>query len=190
MDKHDIDLAVVDIMMPRLNGYKLIRAIRERVNIPVIVLSAKAEDSDKIIGLKIGADDYVTKPFNPLEILARIEANLRRYYQLGSDVQSGQAILRVNDLVLDTEQISLVKDGQSIPLTPTEFKILSKMMREPGRVFTKAQLYDSDGGVMFDSDENTMMVHISRLREKIEDDPKNPTYIITVRGLGYKLEKE
>ena len=190
IQEHTVDLAVVDIMMPMMNGYELIREIRQTMNIPIIVLSAKAEDSDKIIGLRIGADEYMTKPFNPLEILARIEANLRRYYELGSEVGKGNAILQVADLVLDLDQIQLTKRGRPISLTPTEFKIISKLMRQPGRVFTKAQLYESDSGIIFESDENTMMVHISRLRDKIEDDPKNPQYIITVRGLGYKIEKE
>lgn len=190
IQEHTVDLAVVDIMMPMMNGYELIREIRQTMNIPIIVLSAKAEDSDKIIGLRIGADDYMTKPFNPLEILARIEANLRRYYELGSEVGKGNAILQAADLVLDLDQIQLTKRGRPISLTPTEFKIISKLMRQPGRVFTKAQLYESDSGIIFESDENTMMVHISRLRDKIEDDPKNPQYIITVRGLGYKIEKE
>lgn len=177
-------------MMPTMNGYELIKALRKKHNIPVIVLSARAEHTDKIIGLKIGADDYMTKPFNPLEILARIEANLRRYYELGSDVDKGSILLTVNDLELDLEQIVLKKAGKPVSLTPTEFKILSRLMREPGRVFTKAQFYENESGIVFDTDENTMMVHISRLREKVEDDPKNPTYIITVRGLGYKIDKK
>ena len=189
MEQQTVDLALVDIMMPQMNGYELIRAIREKHNIPVIILSAKAEDSDKIIGLKIGADDYVTKPFNPLEIVARVQAGLRRYYELGSEARTAGAILKVGQLRLDLEQICLTKDDQTISLTPTEFRILSKLMRQPGRVFTKAQLYDNESGLMIESDDNTMMVHISRLRDKIEDDPKNPRYIITVRGLGYKIEK-
>lgn len=189
MNQHPVDLAIIDIMMPKMNGYELIQAIRAKVNIPLIILSAKKEDTDKIIGLKIGADDYVTKPFNPLEILARVDANLRRYYELGSDKGSKATTLHVRELTLDLEQMNLKKGNTSIPLTSTQFKILSKLMREPGRVFTKAQLYESDTGLIFENDENTMMVHISRLREKIEDDPKNPLYIITVRGLGYKLEK-
>lgn len=166
MNHHPINLAIVDIMMPKMNGYELIQAIRAKVNIPLIILSAKKEYTDKIIGLKIGADDYVTKPFNPLEIVARVDANLRRYYELGSDTRSKQSTLQVRDLILDLEQMTLQKGDESISLTSTQFKILSKLMREPGRVFTKAQLYESDTGLIFENDENTMMVHISRLREK------------------------
>ena len=177
------ELAIVDIMMPLLNGYQLTQSLRRVMNIPILMLSAKNQDNDKILGLNLGADDYMTKPFNPLEIVARVRALLRR------SVNSAANILTVGELNLDISACSLTKDGQNIPLTPMEYKILLQLMRSPGRIFTKVQLYESISGEYFESDDNTMMVHISKLREKIEDDPKRPRYIITVRGLGYKTEK-
>lgn len=177
------ELAIVDIMMPLLNGYQLTQSLRRVMNIPILMLSAKNQDNDKILGLNLGADDYMTKPFNPLEIVARVRALLRR------SVNSAANILTVGELNLDISACSLTKDGQNIPLTPMEYKILLQLMRSPGRIFTKVQLYESISGEYFESDDNTMMVHISKLREKIEDDPKRPRYIITVRGLGYKIEK-
>lgn len=190
LKENQIDLAVVDIMMPKMNGYELIKEMRKTHRIPIIILSAKDADSDKIIGLNIGADDYVAKPFNPLEILARINSNLRRFYELGGETDSGSTQLSHGNLLLDIEEMTLEKNGESISLTPTEFKILAKLMKAPGRVFTRAQLYESINGICFESDENTMMVHISKLREKIEEDPKNPEFIKTIRGLGYKFEKK
>ena len=184
-----VDLALVDIMMPQMNGYELIKEMRKTHRIPMIILSAKDADSDKIIGLNIGADDYVAKPFNPLEILARINSNLRCFYELGGE-ESNPIKLIQDNLCLDLEEMTLERDGEPLSLTPTEFKILAKLMKSPGRVFTRAQLYESINGICFESDENTMMVHISKLREKIEEDPKNPEYIKTVRGLGYKFEKK
>ncbi len=177
------DLAILDVMMPQLNGYELTRALRKFSDIPILILSAKSQDSDKILGLNLGADDYIAKPFNPLEIVARVKAQLRR------TARENSATLVVRDLVLDTASFQLSKGGQSISLTPMEYKILALLMRSPGRIFTKIQLYEGAVGSYFEGDDNTMMVHISKLREKIEDDPKDPRYIITVRGLGYKLEK-
>ena len=177
------DLAILDVMMPQLNGYELTRALRKFSDIPILILSAKSQDSDKILGLNLGADDYIAKPFNPLEIVARVKAQLRR------TARENSATLVVRDLVLDTASFQLSKGGQSISLTPMEYKILALLMRSPGRIFTKIQLYEGAVGSYFEGDDNTMMVHISKLREKIEDDPKDPRYIITVRGLGYKIEK-
>ncbi len=186
-----LDLAVLDIMMPGLDGYALTRKIRQQSNIPIIILSAKNQDNDKILGLNLGADDYLTKPFNPMEIIARINSNLRRFYKLGSDTREATPTsFTVGELCLDTESMSITKNGQGIVLTPTEYKIMLKLMKTPGRVFTRTQLYESVNGEFFESDDNTMMVHISKLREKIEDDPKAPKYIKTVRGLGYKIEKQ
>lgn len=176
-------LAVVDIMMPRMNGYELMRALRAESDLPLIVLSAKNTDHDKILGLNLGADDYLAKPFNPLELLARIRALLRRTANLVP------VRLTYGALSLDTGAMTLFKNGETVALTPMEYKILVFLMRTPGRVFTKVQIYENINGAYFESDDNTMMVHISKLREKIEDDPKNPRYIITVRGLGYKFEK-
>ena len=186
-----IDLAVLDIMMPRLNGYELTKAIRAQSNLPIIILSAKNADSDKILGLNLGADDYLTKPFNPLEIIARVKSNLRRFYELnpaGASAPDLGTRLCVGGLELDTAALALSKNGEPVALTPMEYKILACLMKAPGRIFTKVQLYEAVNGAYFESDENTMMVHISKLRDKVEDDPKNPRYIKTIRGLGYKIE--
>ena len=177
------DMAILDVMMPQLNGYELTRALRKFSDIPILILSAKSQDNDKILGLNLGADDYITKPFNPVEIVARVKAQLRRASRENS------TILTVRDLALDTASFQLTKNGRAIILTPMEYKILALLMRSPGRIFTKIQLYEGAVGTYFEGDDNTMMVHISKLREKIEDDPKDPRYIITVRGLGYKIEK-
>lgn len=177
------DMAILDVMMPKLNGYELTRALRKFSDIPILILSAKSQDNDKILGLNLGADDYIAKPFNPVEIVARVKAQLRR------SARENSATLTVGDLSLDTASFQLTKGGQAISLTPMEYKILALLMRSPGRIFTKIQLYEGAIGTYFEGDDNTMMVHISRLREKIEDDPKDPRYIITVRGLGYKIEK-
>ena len=176
-------MAILDVMMPKLNGYELTRALRKFSDIPILILSAKSQDNDKILGLNLGADDYIAKPFNPVEIVARVKAQLRR------SARENSAMLTVGDLSLDTASFQLTKGGQSVSLTPMEYKILALLMRSPGRIFTKIQLYEGAVGTYFEGDDNTMMVHISKLREKIEDDPKDPRYIITVRGLGYKIEK-
>lgn len=190
IESQRVDLAVLDIMMPEMNGYELTKAIRRFSNMPLIILSAKNTDSDKILGLDLGADDYLAKPFNPLEILARIRSNLRRFYDLNPEQpQTSGALLHVQDLQLNTETFILKKQNREILLTPTEYRILACLMKAPGRIFTKVQLYETVNGAYFESDENTMMVHISKLREKLEDDPKTPRYIKTVRGLGYKIEK-
>ncbi len=181
--EHTPDMAILDIMMPEMNGFELTRALRKYSNIPILILSAKSQDNDKILGLNLGADDYIAKPFNPVEIVARVKAQLRRAERTGGSV------LTVRDLSLDTASFQLTKNGQPILLTPMEYKILAMLMRSPGRIFTKIQLYEGAIGTYFEGDDNTMMVHISKLREKIEDDPKNPRHIITVRGLGYKIEK-
>lgn len=193
LEKHRIDLAVLDIMMPKLNGYEVTKRIRNISNIPILILSAKNLDSDKIIGLDLGADDYLTKPFNPLEIIARVKAALRRYYQLNDSTGNeniAKTKFKVGELELDTEKLELTKGGKEISLTPTEYKIIALLMKAPGRVYTKAQIYETISGEYFESDDNTMMVHISKLREKIEKDSKCPEYIKTIRGLGYKIEKK
>lgn len=186
------DIVIADIMMPGINGFELTKRIRETSGVPIIILSAKKLDSDKILGLDIGADDYVTKPFNPLEIIARVKANLRRVNKLGNieTAEERTDIIRIGDLALDTKALTLSKNGGDIPLTPTEYKILAILMESPGRVFTRVQIYERINGEYFESDDNTMMVHISKLREKIEDDSKKPRYLKTIRGLGYKFEKE
>ncbi|MGO5094560.1 response regulator transcription factor [Agathobaculum sp. LCP25S3_E8] len=187
-----ISLALVDIMMPGLNGYELIQRVREFSNLPIIILSAKSMDTDKVLGLNIGADAYITKPFNAFEVVAYVKSALRRYYQLGADnvVAAAPRVLTVGELELDTDKFVLRKNGLTVPLTSTELKIIAEMMRCPGRVFTRAQLYECVGGTFYESDDSTMMVHISNLRAKIEHDPANPQYIKTVRGLGYKIEDQ
>ena len=188
-ESHHFDLALVDIMMPRMNGYELTKKIRETSSIPIIILSAAQLDSNKIMGLNLGADDYLVKPFNPLELVARINANLRRAYSLAqAQPAPDDGKIAVGDLVLDPHLLTLQKNGEPIQLTATEYKILIMLMKSPGRIFTKMQIYEEINGEYLASDDNTMMVHISNLRDKIEDDPKNPKYIKTVRGLGYKIE--
>ena len=191
--KEKIDLAVVDIMLPKMNGYDLIKKIREGSNIPIVILSAKNLDSDKILGLDLGADDYLTKPFNPLELIARIKSNIRRYYSLGSRVEGGDGkashILKVGDLTLDEEEVTLRKGDAVITITPTEYKMMVLFMKSPGKVFTKMQIYQAVSGESYVNDDNTLMVHISNLRDKIEDNPREPKYIKNIRGIGYKIEK-
>ena len=190
MKREHVDLALLDVMMPRMDGYELTRQIRRISNIPVLILSARDQDYDRILGLNLGADDYLTKPFNPMEVAARIHSNLRRFYELGAAAGENRQADRLilGELCLDAGAMTVSKNGEQIFLTPTEYKILLKLMRSPGRVYTKAQIYESINGEFFENDDKTMMVHISKLREKIEDDPKNPRYIKTVRGLGYKIE--
>ena len=175
-------LAILDIMMPGLNGLELTQKLRERTAMPIMILSARYRDQDKILGLNIGAEDYMTKPFNPLEVVARVKALLRR---------SGSASdrIKVGIFELDLSNHTVEKNGHPVQLTPMEYKILARLMKSPGRIYTKVQLYESICGEYFESDDNTIMVHISRIREKIEDDPKRPVHLITVRGVGYKFEE-
>lgn len=177
-------------MMPKMDGFELTKKIREKYNIPIIILTAKTEDTDSILGLNLGADDYLTKPFNPLVIVARVAAQLRRFYNLGgtSTPSEQSGVLCLGELELDIATLILKKRGKEIIITPNEFKLLSFMMKIPGRVYTKDQLCEAVNGEFYENYENAIMVHISHLREKIEDDPKNPQYIKNVRGIGYKIE--
>lgn len=186
LQQENVDLALLDVMMPGMDGFELTKKIRENYNIPILLLTACIDDQDKILGLNLGADDYLTKPFNPLEIVARVGANLRRFYQLGSRA-SERSVLTLGELTLDTNTLVLKKNGSEIVITPNEFKILSYMMKSPGRVFTKSQLCEAVNGEYYDNYENAVMVHISHLRDKIEDDPRAPKYIKNVRGVGYKI---
>ena len=188
LEKEEVDLAIFDVMMPKMNGYELTKKVRAISNIPIIILSAKNKDNDKIVGLEYGADDYMTKPFNPNEVVARVKASLRRYYDLNDDEKSAYDLINVGELSLDLKKVQLYKKGNPISLTATEYRILSLLMKAPGKIFTKVQIFESINGYYLDSDDNTLMVHISNLRDKIEDDSKNPKYIKTVRGLGYKIE--
>ncbi|WP_040328778.1 response regulator transcription factor [Clostridium ihumii] len=186
-----IDLAVVDIMMPKMDGYELIKKTREVKNIPILILSAKNQDTDKILGLNLGADDYMTKPFSPLEIIARVKANLRRFYNLnnGDSIVYKNAEIVIGELILNTEKLTLTKNGAEIIITPNEYKILALLMKSPGRVYTKSQICEAMNGELYDNYENVITVHISHLREKIESDSRNPRYIKNIRGLGYKIEE-
>jgi DNA-binding response OmpR family regulator len=185
-----VDLAIVDVMMPVMNGFELIRRIRERSTLPIIILSAKREDSDKILGLGIGADDYIAKPFNPLEVVARVNAALRRVNEL-NDLQNRQEnkeLLTRGELTIDLRSMQFFKNGEEILLTPTEFRIMLLMMRSPGRVYTKRQISDCLSESYSDRDDSSITVHISKLREKIEKDSRRPEYLFTVRGIGYKFK--
>ena len=184
-----IDLLIADIMMPRMNGYELIKSVRVNSNIPIIIISAKNMDSDKILGLDIGADAYVTKPFNPLEVVAYVKALLRRYNELSSNSKIND-VINIGDLSLYLSKCILKKNKKVVPLTSTEIKIIAMMLKSPGKVFTKQQIYECISGEFYECDDNTMMVHISNIRGKIEDNPSKPKYIKTVRGLGYKFENK
>ena len=188
--QNKISLAILDIMMPKMNGYELTKRLREVTQIPILILSAKNDDSEKILGLDLGADDYLTKPFNPLEVLARIRSLLRRSYEFNAESMEQEGkVITIGEITLDESARTISKNGVEIPCTPTEYKMLALFMKKPGRVFTKAQIYECINGEYYQSDDNSLMVHIYRIREKIEEDSKNPTYIKTVRGLGYKFEK-
>ncbi len=181
VEEHCPQLAILDIMMPSMSGLEVTQSLRRKGMMPILILSAKGQDQDKILGLNMGADDYLAKPFNPLELIARVKALLRRAAAQVSELKRGE-------LRLDLSSHELWKNEVPIVLTPTEYKLLSLMMKNPGRIFTKAQLYENINGEFFETDENTIMVHISKLRDKIEDDPKRPVYIKTVRGVGYRFE--
>ena len=186
-----VRLILIDVMMPRLDGLSALMRIREKRNLPVIVLSAKSEDSDKILGLSMGADDYVTKPFNPQELLARVKSQLRRYTQLGDVHAQERAGVLVNGrLTYDPESRQLTADGEEVRLTATETKIVELLMRHPGRVFPAEEIYRRVWGEdTAYACENTVMVHIRRIREKVELNPKEPDYIKVVWGIGYKMER-
>lgn len=187
---NDISLILMDIMMPNLDGMQATRKIREELNIPIIMLSAKSEDYDKIIGLNVGADDYITKPFNPLELIARVKSQLRRYTMLGSAAESNDdKVYRSGGLAVDDNAKTVTLDGEEIPVTPTEFGILKLLTENVGRVFSIEQIYEAVWKEEAYSAENTVAVHIRRIREKLEIDPKNPRYLKVVWGVGYKIEK-
>ncbi|MCR5226045.1 MAG: response regulator transcription factor [Eubacterium sp.] len=185
------DMCVLDIMMPEMDGYQALKKIREGSNVPIVFLSAKDADSEKILGLNLGADDYIAKPFNPLEAVARIKSNLRRFYALGTSGSQQKEVkqdkITVRDLVLDPESCTLEKDGETIELTSIEYRIMELFMTHPGKVFTKQQIYEYGWGEDFFIADNNIMVCISKLRAKLSEDPS--AYIKTLRGLGYRLDK-
>lgn len=186
----DIKLVIIDIMMPRLDGLSAIMKLREKKNIPVLVLSAKSEDSDKVLGLSIGADDYITKPYSPSVLVAKVRAAMRRYTMLGSETAGKKDIIRVGGLEYNKTEKTLNVDGEPVRLTAKELKIMEFFMQHPGQVFSAEQIYSRVWNEEAYAVENTVMVHIRHLREKIEIDPKNPRYIKVVWGVGYKLEKQ
>ncbi|MFD1204605.1 MULTISPECIES: response regulator transcription factor [Sporosarcina] len=187
LQNNEVHLLILDIMMPNMDGIAATFKIREAQNIPIIMLSAKAEDSDKIHGLSVGADDYVTKPFHPLELMARVKSQLRRYVQLGT--YDGQKKVEIDGLVLDENAKELSVDGKPVKLTPIEYKITELLMKNAGRVFSINEIYERVWNEEAYNAENIVAVHIRKIREKIEADPKNPRYLKVVWGIGYKIEK-
>jgi len=188
-DKNHVDLIILDIMMPKKDGIQACMELRKTKNMPVIMLSAKTQDMDKILGLTSGADDYLTKPFNPLELIARVKSQLRRYYTLNSEKPRNENILVLDDIVINISTREVKKGNDLIKLTKTEFDMLEYMTRNTGIVLSVEKIYENVWKEEFLESENTVMVHIRKLREKIEDDPRNPRYIKTVWGVGYKVEK-
>ncbi len=184
--KGGISLCLLDVMMPGIDGFHVLKKIREDNNIPVIILSAKDTDADKILGLNLGADDYLSKPFNPLEAVARVNSNIRRFYSLGADSVKKETI-KVRDLELDPESCLLKKNGETIELTSVEYKLMEMFMLHPGKVFTKQQIFECGWGEDYIVADNNIMVCMSKLRAKLSDESLE--YIKTVRGLGYRLEK-
>ncbi len=187
--RESVSLILLDIMMPRLDGIRAAVKIREFSSVPIIFLSAKSEDTDKVLGLNIGADDYITKPFNPLELVARVRSQVRRYTTLGSLSKESKSVYRVGDLVIDDQTREVTVDGDNIRLTPIEYKILLLLVQNPGKVFSIRQIYESIWNEDAVGVDNTVAVHIRHIREKIEINPKEPKYLKVVWGVGYKIEK-
>lgn len=188
LEENDVHLLILDIMMPNMDGITATFKIREIQNIPIIMLSAKAEDSDKIHGLSVGADDYVTKPFHPMELMARVKSQLRRYVQFGTYEGNQQKVV-VDGLALDEDAKRITLEGEPIKLTPIEYKITELLMKHAGRVFSIDEIYERVWNEEAYNAENIVAVHIRKIREKIEADPKNPRYVKVVWGIGYKIEK-
>lgn len=191
LKKESVDLLIMDIMMPRMDGIRATLKIREKHNIPIIILSAKSEDADKILGLNIGADDYITKPFNPLELVARVKSHLRRYMQLGSTtIKESEAIYTVGGLAINDDLKEVTVDGEQVKLTPIEYNILLLLVKHQGKVFSIDQIYENIWNENAVGVDNTVAVHIRHIREKIEINPKEPRYLKVVWGVGYKIEKQ
>lgn len=185
----EVHLLIIDVMMPKLDGIRATLKIREESSIPIIILSAKSEDADKILGLNIGADDYVTKPFNPLELVARVKSQLRRYTQLGNAAESSQRIYQVGGLVINDDLKEVMVDEEPVKLTPIEYNILLLLVKNQGKVFSINQIYENIWNEDAIGADNTVAVHIRHIREKIEINPKEPRYLKVVWGVGYKIEK-
>ena len=191
LKKESVDLLIMDIMMPRMDGIRATLKIREENNIPIIILSAKSEDADKILGLNIGADDYITKPFNPLELVARVKSHLRRYMQLGNTtIKESEAVYTVGGLAINDDLKEVTVDGEPVKLTPIEYNILLLLVKHQGKVFSIDQIYENIWNENAVGVDNTVAVHIRHIREKIEINPKEPRYLKVVWGVGYKIEKQ
>lgn len=188
VEEQSIHLILMDVMMPGLDGLRATMKIRENKNIPVIIFSAKSEDTDKIMGLNMGADDYITKPFNPLELIARVKSQLRRYTTLGS-MEKKENVFETGGLAIDDESKIVTVDGEEVKLTPVQYKILKFLTKNKGRVYSIDQIYGNVWGETPINAENTVSVHIRKIREKIEINPKEPKYLKVVWGIGYKVEK-
>ena len=190
LEQESIDMAILDIMMPGMDGYELTKRIRKRSNMPILILSAKTQSCDKIRGLNLGADDYMTKPFDPLEVVARVNSALRRFYRLNGETESKNEnhILKVGDLVLDTQTLALKKRDEEVFLTPMEYKILALFMKNPGKVYSRDNLLTTLWGAGYPGDVRAVDVHVRRLREKIEAVPSEPEYIHTKWGVGYYFQ--
>ena len=189
LQNHPVDLLIIDVMMPKLDGIRATLKIREENALPIIILSAKSEDADKILGLNVGADDYVTKPFNPLELVARVKSQLRRYTQLGAMTEKKENIYETGGLMIDDDRKEVTVDGESVKLTPIEYRILLFLVQNQGRVFSINQIYENIWNEEAIAADNTVAVYIRHIREKIEINPKEPRYLKVVWGLGYKVEK-
>lgn len=190
LKRNEVDLLIMDVMMPRLDGIRATLKIRENMSLPIIILSAKSDDADKILGLNIGADDYITKPFNPLELVARVKSQLRRYTQLGSTARSdNQSEFRTGGLVIRDDLKEVTVDGEKVKLTPIEYNILLLLVKNQGKVFSINQIYENIWNEEAIGADNTVAVHIRHIREKIEINPKEPRYLKVVWGVGYKVEK-
>lgn len=190
LKENEVHLLIMDVMMPRLDGIRATLKIRENMSLPIIILSAKSEDADKILGLNIGADDYMTKPFNPLELVARVKSQLRRYTQLGSTARSdNQSEFRTGGLVIRDDLKEVTVDGEKVKLTPIEYNILLLLVKNQGKVFSINQIYENIWNEDAIGADNTVAVHIRHIREKIEINPKEPRYLKVVWGVGYKVEK-
>lgn len=189
VEQQEIHLILMDVMMPEMDGIRATAKLRELCNVPIILLTAKSEDSDKILGLNIGADDYITKPFNPLEVIARVKSQLRRYTALGG-AEKAPGLLTVGPISMDDAAKQVTVDGETVSLTPIEYNILKLLLSHPGQVFSSAQIYEQVWNDPVYGSENTVAVHIRHLREKIEINPAEPRYLKVVWGLGYKIEKE
>ena len=189
LDREKVDLLIIDVMMPKLDGIRATLKIREKNALPIIILCAKSEDADKILGLNVGADDYVTKPFNPLELVARVKSQLRRYTQLGAMTEKKENIYETGGLMIDDDRKEVTVDGESVKLTPIEYRILLFLVQNQGRVFSINQIYENIWNEEAIAADNTVAVHIRHIREKIEINPKEPRYLKVVWGLGYKVEK-